>query len=49
VRAVATHPERLDSLARWIPELAAAAGGQTETELLSIWQPIWEARMERAE
>jgi len=47
VRAVASHPERLDALARWIPELAAAAGGETEAELLAIWQPIWQARLEQ--
>lgn len=47
VRAVASQPERLDAIARWIPELAAAAGGDAGAELLSIWEPIWEARQEQ--
>jgi len=47
VRALASQPERLDAIARWIPELAAAAGGDAEVELLAIWEPIWEARQEQ--
>lgn len=42
--ALTKHPDRLDSLAKWIPDLAAAAGGDLETELLAIWEPIWQAR-----
>lgn len=45
VRALADNPERLDSLARWITDLAAAADDQTANDLLAIWQPIWEARL----
>jgi len=47
VRALASQPQRLDAIARWIPELAAAAGGDAEVELLAIWEPIWEARQEQ--
>jgi hypothetical protein len=47
VRTLASQPERLDAIARWIPELAAAAGGDAGTELLAIWEPIWEARQEQ--
>lgn len=47
LKTLASQPERLDSIARWISELAAAAGGDAETELLAIWEPIWLARMEQ--
>lgn len=43
---LAKDPERLDALAKWVPELAAAAGGAIERELLEIWTPIWQARQE---
>ncbi len=44
VRALAREPERLDDLARWLPDLAAAAGAGPGTDLLRIWEPIWQAR-----
>jgi hypothetical protein len=44
LRTVVDHPERLDSLARLIPELADAAGGTIQSELLAIWEPIWATR-----
>ncbi len=43
VRALAREPRRLDELARWLPDIAAAAG-DAGAELLRIWEPIWEAR-----
>lgn len=45
VRALADDPQRLDALARWITDLAAAADDQTANDLLAVWQPIWEARL----
>jgi hypothetical protein len=44
--ALVRSPERLDALAKWIPELASVAGGELEVELLAIWEPIWQARQE---
>lgn len=46
VKTLAASPERLDAIAHWIPQLAAAAGGEVESELLAIWNPVWEARQE---
>jgi hypothetical protein len=46
VRALAREPERLDELARWLPDLAAAAGEGAGDDLLRIWEPIWKARQE---
>ena len=48
VRALAREPQRLDELARWLPDLAAAAGDGPGTDLLRIWEPIWKAREELA-
>jgi hypothetical protein len=48
VRALAREPERLDELARWLPDIAAAASDGAGAELLQIWEPIWQARQELA-
>jgi hypothetical protein len=48
LKTLASRPERLDAIARWIPELAAAAGDDAGGELLAIWEPIWEARQEQS-
>ena len=46
VRTLAREPARLDELARWIPDLAAAADDGAGADLLRIWNPIWQARQE---
>jgi hypothetical protein len=48
VRALAREPQRLDDLARWLPDMAAAAG-DPGADLLRIWEPVWQARQERAQ
>jgi hypothetical protein len=45
VRALARDPQRLDDLARWLPDMAAAAG-DSGADLLRIWEPVWQARQE---
>jgi hypothetical protein len=44
VKTLAAHPERLDPIARWIPELLRAGDGEVTSELLAVWEPVWEAR-----
>jgi hypothetical protein len=48
VRALAREPQRLDELAQWLPDMAGAAG-EAGNDLLRIWEPIWQARQERAQ
>ena len=46
VRTLAREPHRLDELARWLPDIAAAAGDGVGADLLQIWEPIWQTRQE---
>jgi hypothetical protein len=46
LRTLAREPDRLDDVAKWLPDLASALQTGTGAELLRIWEAVWEARQE---
>lgn len=49
LHALTREPARLEELARWMPDLAVSAGSNgANDDLMSIWEPIWQAHQELA-
>ena len=46
LRTLASEPERLDDVAKWLPELASVLNTESGAELLRIWDAVWQARTE---
>ncbi len=47
LQTLTREPARLAELAQWMPDLAARAGSDcVNDDLMSIWEPIWQAHQE---